>query len=78
MNKPGPQKSPWTSSKKQKKRTKNENAAMSKQAKLGLAVSDKGSYYQQEWSDDSYSKFEATAMGSSRQKIKLRAEKGTV
>lgn len=78
MNKPGPRKCPWTSSKKRKKRTKNENAAMSEQAKLGLAASDKGSYYQQEWSDDSDSEFEATAMGSSRQKIESRAEKGTV
>ena len=37
MNKPRPWKSPWTSSKKQKKRTKlkNENTAMNEQAKVG-------------------------------------------
>ena len=41
---------------------------MSEQAKLNLAASDKGSYYQQKWSDDSASEFEATGVGSSRQK----------
>ena len=35
MNKPRPWKCPWTSSKKQKKRTKNENTAMNDQAKVG-------------------------------------------
>ena len=35
MNKPRPWKCPWTSSKKRKKRTKNENTAMSEQAKVG-------------------------------------------
>ena len=34
MNKPRPWKCPWTSSKKQKKRTKNENTAMNEQAKV--------------------------------------------
>ena len=34
MNKPRPLKCPWTSSKKRKKRTKNENRAMNKQAKV--------------------------------------------
>ena len=35
MNKPKPWKCPWTSSKKRKKRTKNENTAMNEQAKVG-------------------------------------------
>jgi len=35
-------------------------------------------YYHQKWSDDLDSEFEATAMGSSQQKIESRAEKGTV
>ena len=35
MNKPRPRKCPWTSSKKRKKQTKNENTAMSEQAKVG-------------------------------------------
>ena len=35
MNKPRPWKCPWTSSKKRKKRTKNENTAMNEQAKVG-------------------------------------------
>ena len=34
MNKPRPWKCPWTSSKKRKKRTKNENTAMKEQAKV--------------------------------------------
>ena len=34
MNKPRPWKCPWTSSKKRKKRTKNENTAMNEQAKV--------------------------------------------
>ena len=34
MNKPIPWKYPWTSSKKRKKRTRNENTAMNKQAKV--------------------------------------------
>ena len=34
MKKPRPWKCPWTSSKKQKKRTKNENTAMNEQAKV--------------------------------------------
>ena len=49
---------------------------MSEQAKLGLAASGKGSYYQQKWSDNSYSEFDATAMGSSSQKIESREKKG--
>ena len=64
MNKPGPRKSLWTSLEKRKKRTKKENTATDEQAKLGFATSGKGSYYQQKWSDDSHSEFEATAMGS--------------
>ena len=36
MNKTGPWKCPWTNSKKRKKQTKNENTAMSEQAKVGL------------------------------------------
>ena len=35
MDKPRPLKCPWISSKKQKKRTKNENTAMSERAKVG-------------------------------------------
>ena len=35
MNKPRPWKCPWTSSKKRKKRTKNEKTAMNEQAKVG-------------------------------------------
>ena len=35
MNKPRPWKCLWTSSKKQKERTKNENTTMSEQAKVG-------------------------------------------
>ena len=35
MNKPRPWKCLWTSSKKRKKRTKNENTAMNEQAKVG-------------------------------------------
>ena len=34
INKPRPWKCPWTSSKKRKKRTKNENTAMNEQAKV--------------------------------------------
>ena len=34
MNKPRPWKCPWTSSKKRKKRTKNENTAMNEKAKV--------------------------------------------
>ena len=34
MNKPRPWKCPWTSSKKRKKRTKNENTAMNEQGKV--------------------------------------------
>ena len=34
MNKPRPWKCPWTSSKKRKKRTKNENTAMNEQVKV--------------------------------------------
>ena len=34
MNKPIPWKCPWTSSKKRKKRTRNENTAMNEQAKI--------------------------------------------
>ena len=71
MNQPGPRKCPWTSSKKRKKRTKNENTASSELSELGFVASDKGSC-----NDDSHSEFEATAMGSSRQKIELRDEKG--
>ena len=67
MNKPGPWKCPWTSSKKQKKQTKNKNTAVSKQPKVDLAASDKGGLI-----------VEAMAMGSSQQKIESRAEKGIV
>ena len=35
MNKPRQWKCPWTSSKKRKKQTKNENTAMNEQAKVG-------------------------------------------
>ena len=35
VNKPRPWKLPWTSSKKRKKRTKNENTAMNEKAKAG-------------------------------------------
>ena len=73
MNKSGPQKCPWTSSEKRKKPTKNENTAMSEMC-IGFGASDKASYYQQP--DDSHSVFEATAMGSSQQKIELSDEKG--
>ena len=51
---------------------------MSEQTQVNLAASDKQSYYQQKWFDDSDSEFEATTMGSSRQKIESRDKKGTV
>ena len=46
----GPQNCPWTSSKKRKKRRKTETITMSEETKPGLADSDKGSYYEQYFS----------------------------
>ena len=62
MSKPRPWKCLWTRSYKRKKGTKNENIAMSEQAKVGRKLKLPS----------------GRAMGSSWRKIQWRAEKGTV
>lgn len=77
LSKHRPQKCPWSSSKKRKKRRKTETITMNEGAKSGLAASDKGSYYQQCFSSSSDSD-EDEPVGSSRQKIEYKEQKGAV